>query len=1187
MKFVGSIVNEKMNNNINKKNGQNVSSRPSQSGTSKGPIKKTAKRRGRRWRRVYPPNYKFGNVTRKKHIPKKHRRKDLDAELLSCSYCLEKGHIDKDCTFGKQSTATGKIITPKSPSIPESDPKDTYVDFGDVGTSECNPHCIFEFERFHDPVDIQVPELKDTVVLFEKSFNNKVVVNLKTSDRTSLKKLLPNDFDKLEFTGGRNLHPILYTIRQVAVDRIFEKISGCKVLDVGTSLRMVRYSKAVTLHGCENGTDVHAMIKRNDKAFIRRKPGPEHFDMNGGPGFTICTCDASECICVMGYDYVTLIHSLYYVDKAKLAKLLSFTKKKMGYALVHRFNKSRDELYGELTYLRKDNKIKAIAKGNSHFYEHDNIDWLFKGKNCYVSEYGNVKWTLEPVTDDVNNYIVTFILLPSTDMKSEELVDFISFKSIEESKAENLLQMIPGLSNIELINKCFMADFQNQPVTIPVGLVTKGLQQMADKEINDKTTEALMNTLRSKLRATKGLNDDNNLLISSLLVQISDKILEVTRKNGRRKDVISYVKENSYNFFRTRSFRAALANSISTLVDRIKYYVFTCIWVPAIFYTFFQYIYGGVKHLAVIFDSLSILSLFLMLLVFINKTARSKEIPFHEQLDMSIRCDRKTLTSNGSLPYLWGPLKIDSKFKTAGLELDPDKVLIIDQDGRPVRDSQGTVAVGMNFSVVPFVYRPSQKNGVKAAITRVKVKTPKMNEELWGEGVSLFAPYINVTWDGDFILNSPDPDADTNEFKKVTKEEWLARFPVNKRTRIIEAGEKVKAGAINKKQFNYTGFVKQEKQLGFTPEDWECQKPRMIYAIDWFTKWIFGTWFYNYSICIKHLLNPKCRVWYCSGYGVDTFNKWFTDAISELGKVLFICSDFSKYDITQVLRVIIDNCKRYEKAGVKYVHDQAWKWYKEAKKYTKLYGNGFRMKFAGAQKSGDLDTSLANTINVGNSIVSFYIKHDLLDKSRIAILGDDNFTIISTDAVLKKFGSIELFQQKLTEWVSGCGFVFKCLVTEKPVYAEFLSMKFYPVDGGWAVGKKPGRCLAKIGHMLKKNDTKRDYRAMYKGTLLSYLPTSNHVPFLRKYIKIALEHLTDVNATYDHLDWSALLHEQNATIHEANVDTWDYFQETYDLDEQDESLFETELRSAIKEHGFTCYIHSEAVLRMIKTEAIL
>lgn len=65
------------------------------------------------------------------------------------------------------------------------------------------------------------------------------------------------------------------------------------------------------------------------------------------------------------------------------------------------------------------------------------------------------------------------------------------------------------------------------------------------------------------------------------------------------------------------------------------------------------------------------------------------------------------------------------------------------------------------------------------------------------------------------------------------------------------------------------------------------------------------------------------------------------------------------------------------------------------------------------------------------------------------------------------------------------------------------------------------------------------------------------------------------------------MYEQKSKIREPTEDTWDYFTETYGLDEQDEKLFEEELRQAVKKYGFTCYIHSEYVIRMLKTEAIL
>lgn len=1013
--------------------------------------------------------------------------------------------------------------------------------------------------------------------------------------RSVLKKEFPHKYSTFKFTDKvLRGHPLLYVVRQVLLDEILEE--GKSYLDVGTSIRMRNYG--VRIHGCNGRKDLHNHVLRSDKRFqehLFKQPNLDIQDdgnfVNPNGNYTTCIDLAEECTCGCTMDEALFIHSIYYKTPSQIMTIISKTRSKTGTALIHPFLSAVGEYYNsknksELVYRRHKGMVIATADQNSHEYHHKNVDWLFMNTSKVFNTTNGEKWVLtwqiQNATTSGINKLVKFFLLP---YNKDMVLDKPKAINRQTAEAKMLLQSILPEAVITLINQEFFFHMKDNLVTIPVMVLTRGISYMAAKEITDTTKKGLISTIRSKLRMSE--QDEEQALMNALNIDnLAENILSLTVKTQSSYSLFKYMREKMYNKLVHRTFYGALYNTVVQQYFRVTAAI---ILLASIGLGYLTSILKPLSNERQTAGGLFIGTVMLLLFMIVIK---AKSQPFHERLAESIYVDRKTLDCPGRLPPLWGTNQIESKFKTSGLKYDPKKKLEIMGDGRVPRKHQGTVVVGPTFHVQCAVFSPSQKNGIKAVKTRVLIDTPKMDTEHWAKCVNLFKPYINIDWDGAFKWSSPATGVDESTIHWYTYEEWVNRFPPIKRARINKARDALKDGLWNPKVFNYTGFVKKEKQMLYSLYEYTPTKPRMIYGVDWYTKAAIGPWTLSYTSVIKALLGPKTPFWYCSGYTVKTFNDWFQRALRHVGGVtnaLFICSDFSKYDVTQGLQVIKDNVKRFEQAGIKFASD-VWKYIKKSKLHTKLYGDNWKVSADGIQKSGDLDTSLSNTINVGNSISSFFIHHKLVDSLNMAILGDDNFTVASRSKILEKFGTIENFKVKLSAWVTKCGFVYKVLVTRKPAYAEFLSMKFYPVEGGWAVGKKPGRCLAKIGHMLNIANGKRtlkEWNSLFKGTLKSYLPTANHVPFLRVYIRMALEHLKDVDATYSTEEWQLLLNDSNQEIHKPNDETWEYFTETYDLDESDEKDFEELLRSNIKVNGFTCYIPSPVLQKMVDVENIL
>jgi hypothetical protein len=126
--------------------------------------------------------------------------------------------------------------------------------------------------------------------------------------------------------------------------------------------------------------------------------------------------------------------------------------------------------------------------------------------------------------------------------------------------------------------------------------------------------------------------------------------------------------------------------------------------------------------------------------------------------------------------------------------------------------------------------------------------------------------------------------------------------------------------------------------------------------------------------------------------------------------------------------------------------------------------------------------------------------------------------------------------------------------------AEFLSGRYWPTKFGYRFGKKPGRVLAKIGYLLAKQGRKpADYQRSFKGTLVSYLPTANHVPFLRVYIHECLAFMTGIQA-----DYSGTRYRVKGGVCQADDETWAAFEELYGLNRDDERLFAVKVRDHLR-----------------------
>lgn len=558
-----------------------------------------------------------------------------------------------------------------------------------------------------------------------------------------------------------------------------------------------------------------------------------------------------------------------------------------------------------------------------------------------------------------------------------------------------------------------------------------------------------------------------------------------------------------------------------------------------------------------------------------------------------------TLTTARSTTTLLSPLHFDDlRLKDSETWVDRwkyrlNQALLFVYDHRPPRliARCAVIAVGTVFTTCfPLVFSTSNHNLVVGVHTRAVLEPPtRPRGDFWDtdftnlmqikRGKSGYpVPLTRV-----FTANKTE-----HVFKVASWQKYVSRFPPNKRKMLEKARMKLKYGDYSRKQFVYNLFIKREKQMEITEQDFSPVRPRVITGASWPAKTASGVWFYNYSNALKYAWNPTTRLWYCSGYKAAMFNWWFDRVVKKMGGLrncIFISSDFSKYDVTQGPECIKAEIRWYKQLGFLKKLGKYGEWILDMKMKGKCFGDGVMYTKNGGRSSGDNDTSSGNSGTTGKAMVSC-LKDMGFTNFYTAVLGDDNFTILHASE-LDTRDFIAARNVMVNYMDNSCGFSIKVLITTRIMEAEFLSLKFFPTENGYKVGKKPGRCLCKLGWMMdRQGRTKEDALQLFKGVLLSYLATANHVPFLRVYVWVWLEALQGIKAKHGENDKYIIGYKESRKLCDADRLTWSYFTDFYGLDRADERSFHNTLkRTALR--GRSTVMTDRRVERMFRLEQVL
>jgi xanthosine utilization system XapX-like protein len=492
----------------------------------------------------------------------------------------------------------------------------------------------------------------------------------------------------------------------------------------------------------------------------------------------------------------------------------------------------------------------------------------------------------------------------------------------------------------------------------------------------------------------------------------------------------------------------------------------------------------------------------------------------------------------------------------------------------------GAVPVAICFDcAAPLVADVNTANAVCAVKTRAILDSPDPELGFWESIYELMEGELPLEGDADGVnvIGRDRP-------KLLDLEEWMkTRYKTENRKEL----RRIQDALLKGEPFlaHYSAFLKREKVMKLNREKFVHFRIRLIQALNKMAKVAHFSWWCSYTTAMEQAWHKRHHIFYTCGATCDDINEWVEYWLSNYSRAIFISCDFGKYDTTQGVRCIELEHDHYRQLGFgkrKYGEKTL-----RAMMRATCFIDGICYSVSGTRKSGDMNTSSGNTRNGVYVIYSFF-KHNFPAPCPAAMmsLGDDNLIFVNADVVSSHWGIDgntlrRRLHDELLAWVTRAGFTLKVSVSWNLANAEYLSCRFYPTDDGYKIGKKPGRVLTKLGWMLARSG-KYDYDAHMYGTLLSYLPTANHVPFLRVVVnRLLAEFKSEATAPiYDRDGYFRM----KGQVWKADEFTWAAFFDTYGLTEGDEREFARHVDDCISKYGRRVLISSDAVDAMYRVD---
>ncbi len=458
-------------------------------------------------------------------------------------------------------------------------------------------------------------------------------------------------------------------------------------------------------------------------------------------------------------------------------------------------------------------------------------------------------------------------------------------------------------------------------------------------------------------------------------------------------------------------------------------------------------------------------------------------------------------------------------------------------------DAYKLYAVGIVFGdAIPVVAKTCQANVVVAVVNRQLAVVP-----LWGEEFAVHAARFETSFKALY----------QGEVTYVTFEEWNCRFP-GSRQRDHEVARQELGSAVpptfeaicRRRSFN-----KVEKLL--KREDFD---PRCITgATDWWNV-IFGPWFLSIANALKSCFNYQSAVFYATSTTSDQLGQWFDRSHQGGGRAM--CGD-------DQIGLVVD-----PEVGVVYLEGDGSR--HDSHMHQRFWELKWRLYVWVVGGLLNIPKSILNVVQKGQELtmssagfgVEYWHPYRVRSGDCDTSLGNTLCTDFVADSCQRVFteartsgGTLAQAAEKVEAFCrSQLGYSLKLKVTRDVSDVTFLSGLFLPVGGRSYWAPMPGRTMAKIGWMIKQPG--RVSRFVDLACTINSFAAYKFVPFLRCYLRRVMELLPE---QYRH-ERDHKLHDHKVrggyTPSQPEVDTWAFFKARYDLDVQDEDLFQVSLLRA-------------------------
>lgn len=390
---------------------------------------------------------------------------------------------------------------------------------------------------------------------------------------------------------------------------------------------------------------------------------------------------------------------------------------------------------------------------------------------------------------------------------------------------------------------------------------------------------------------------------------------------------------------------------------------------------------------------------------------------------------------------------------------------------KPVVGTSAPVGTVINNSV-PVVYGQSQNNAVAALTHRGLITTSEPTPPV----IKSLRDYVMLHFEELFR---------GREQVFANYDEWNKRYPTALQKLHNEARKEYRGEVKTKRK----SFVKVEKLLLNVNHELTDKAPRLIQGADSTYNVLVGPWIYSFTKELARIWNANHHIFYTTGVLGDAIGAWINP------DHYFLENDYSKFDASigpALLKLELDIYVRF---GMnKRLHTLM----STAIDKTGSTSTGINYSVVGTRPSGDQNTSCGNTL-LNGVIMAWALSRQSITQYKMAVLGDDNLVCFHCSLSLTC----------LNKDIMSLGLNPKAVLKTNVNLVEYCSARFWPTESGRVLGPKIGRFLTKIGWMINPPASEKKKLQQYRGTIMSHLTTTGHVPVCNELITSTLEKLTE------------------------------------------------------------------------------